>query len=439
VIPNRFANELRNRTELSFNQAFAKDFFPSYPGFEPFKFITSEDSPIQQTVRVKLTQSLNLITPALVEETVAAVHDIFGEDSEWHAIHLKQDILHLVARLTSRVFLGKPLCRNEQWLDVAKNYTVDCVIAAQKMRAVPAIIRPIYYWFIEECNRLRSHVRKARELIAPEIELQKQCAQQSLAAGGKQPPPQNEDAIGWMCSVAQGKDIDYVAGQLSLTLAAVHTTTGALTYALIDLCKNPEAVSPLREEVVAIISKHGWTKSALQKLRLMDSFLKESQRCNPHESTSMHSVAQRAITLSDGTCIPAGARVVVAGAYRDSSVYENPEAFEPFRFLDVDEDHKAHGAGSNSWGYAATSAQHMGFGFGVHACPGRFFAAQEFKVALCHLIIKYDFKTIGGEEPKTISFETSNFVDPSCRVLIRRVEGVSDIGLKGEQIGLEVR
>jgi cytochrome P450 len=439
VIPNRFANELRNRTELSFNQAFAKDFFPSYPGFEPFKFITSEDSPIQQTVRVKLTQSLNLITPALVEETVAAVHDIFGEDSEWHAIHLKQDILHLVARLTSRVFLGKPLCRNEQWLDVAKNYTVDCVIAAQKMRAVPAIIRPIYYWFIEECNRLRSHVRKARELIAPGIELQKKRAQQSLAAGGKQPPPQSEDAIGWMYSVAQGKDIDYVAGQLSLTLAAVHTTTGALTYALIDLCINPEAVSPLREEVVAIISKHGWTKSALQKLRLMDSFLKESQRCNTHESTSMHSVAQRAITLSDGTCIPAGARVVVAGAYRDSSVYENPEAFEPFRFVDVDEDQKAHGTGSNSWGYAATSAQHMGFGFGVHACPGRFFAAQELKVALCHLIMKYDFKTIGGEEPKTISFETSNFADPSCRVSIRRVKGVSDIGLEGEKIGLEVR
>ena len=64
---------------------------------------------------------------------------------------------------------------------------------------------------------------------------------------------------------------------------------------------------------------------------------------------------------------------------------------------------------------------------------------KELKVALCHLIMKYDFKTIGGEEPKTISFETSNFADPSCRVSIRRVKGVSDIGLEGEKIGLEVR
>jgi cytochrome P450 len=426
VIPNRFANELRNRTELSFNQAFAKDFFPSYPGFEPFKFITSDNSPMKQTVRVKLTQSLNLVTPALVEETTAAVHDIFGDNPEWHDTLLKQDILHLVARLSSRVFLGKPLCRNEQWLEIAKNYTVDCIVAAQKMRAVPAIFRPVCYWFTDECTRLRTHVRKARELIAPEVELRKQRAQQALAAGNK--PPQTEDAIGWLYEVAQGRDIDYVAGQLSLTIVAVHTTTAALTHAVIDLCKNPEAVAPLREEVVAVLSEHGWTKGSLQKLRLMDSFLKESQRCNPQESTSMQSVAQRAITLSDGSCIPAGARIVVAGAYQDPSVYENPEAFEPFRFVD---DANAEAGGTNAWGYIATSAKHMGFGFGVHACPGRFFAAQELKVALCHLLLKYDFKMIEGEEPKTFSFETSKFLDPLCRVSIRRIAEVTGMGLDG--------
>ena len=218
-----------------------------------------------------MTQSLNLITPALVEETVAALHDIFGEDPEWHDTLLKKGILHLVARLNSRVFLGQPLCRNEKWLDIAKNYTVDSVAAAQKMRVVPAVLRPIYYWFIDECTRIRAHVRNARELIAPEVAFRKERAQQALAAGKKL--PQTEDTIGWMYEVAHGKDIDYVAGQLSLTLAAVHTTSAALTYALIDLCKNPQAMAPLREEIVGVVSKHGWTKAALQKLRLMDSFL----------------------------------------------------------------------------------------------------------------------------------------------------------------------
>jgi hypothetical protein len=425
VIPNRFANELRNRTELSFNEATAKDFFASYPGFEPYKFIVAEDSPIRQTIRVKLTQSLNSVTPALVEETVAAVHDIFGEDPEWHDAPLKQGILHLVARLNSRVFLGKPLCRNKQWLDIAKNYTVDSVTAAQKMRVVPAALRPIYYWFIDECALIRTHIRNARELIAPEVAFRKERAQQALTAGKKL--PQTEDTIGWMYEVARGKDVDYVAGQLSLTVAAVHTTSAALTFALIDLCKSPQAVAPLREEIVAVISKHGWTKAALQKLRLMDSFLNESQRCHPHECTSMHSCAQRPITLSDGSCIPAGARIVVAGAYQDPSVYKNPESFEPFRFVAE----KPEAGETNPGGYTATSSMHMGFGFGVHACPGRFFAASELKVALCHLLTKYDFRIIEGDEPKVFPFEMSRSVDPSCRISIRRIREDVNNGLDG--------
>jgi cytochrome P450 len=372
-----------------------------------------------------LTQSLNLITPALVEETVAALHDVFGEDPEWHDTLLKKGILHLVARLNSRVFLGQPLCRNEKWLDIAKNYTVDSVAAAQKMRVVPAVLRPIYYWFIDECTRIRAHVRNARELIAPEVAFRKERAQQALAAGKKL--PQTEDTIGWMYEVAHGKDIDYVAGQLSLTLAAVHTTSAALTYALIDLCKNPQAIAPLREEIVGVVSKHGWTKAALQKLRLMDSFLNESQRCHPHECTSMHSCAQRAITLSDGSCIPAGARIVVAGAYQDPSIYKNPESFEPFRFVDE----KPEAGATNPWGYAASSSMHMGFGFGVHACPGRFFAANEIKVALSHLLLKYDFRLIEGDEPKVFPFEMSKSVDPSCRISIRRICENADVGLDG--------
>ena len=39
-----------------------------------------------------------------------------------------------------------------------------------------------------------------------------------------------------------------------------------------------EYVQPMREEVEAIISAEGWTKSAVGKFRKLDSFLRESQR-----------------------------------------------------------------------------------------------------------------------------------------------------------------
>ena len=124
VVPNRFADELKNEAKLDFNEAFAIDFFHDYPGFEAYHESMNGENLIQETVRVKLTQSLGLVTDDLVDETTASIHDIFGEDSQWHSVQVKQGVLDMVARLSSRVFLGKDLCRNEQWLDIAKNYTV---------------------------------------------------------------------------------------------------------------------------------------------------------------------------------------------------------------------------------------------------------------------------------------------------------------------------
>jgi len=128
VVPNRFADELKSHESLNFNEAFAKDFFADYPGFEAHRQGLQDDSLIQEIVRVKLTQSLGLVTDDLVDETTASIHDIFGEDREWHTAPLKENILDMVTRLSSRVFLGKELCRDERWLDIAKNYTVGLCI-----------------------------------------------------------------------------------------------------------------------------------------------------------------------------------------------------------------------------------------------------------------------------------------------------------------------
>lgn len=65
VVPNRFAQELKNHPNLSFNDAHARDSFTSYPGLEPFREILMNDTFIQEVVRKKLTQSLGLITAGM--------------------------------------------------------------------------------------------------------------------------------------------------------------------------------------------------------------------------------------------------------------------------------------------------------------------------------------------------------------------------------------
>lgn len=123
VLPNKYADEIRNRPELDFNEAFRKDFFAHYPGFDGFRASLDNPELIPSTLRTKVTQSLGLVTTHLVDETTLALREFYGDDSMWKSIAIKSRNLDLVARLSSRVFLGKPICHNKEWLQIAKNHT----------------------------------------------------------------------------------------------------------------------------------------------------------------------------------------------------------------------------------------------------------------------------------------------------------------------------
>ncbi|KAI2783258.1 cytochrome P450 [Daldinia loculata] len=422
VLPNRFADELRNHPSLNFNKAFAKDFMVNYPGFEAHRLGLRDESLIQDTVRVKLTQSLNLITDDLVDETAASLHDVFGDNKEWTTRLIRDDMLEVVARLSSRVFLGRELCRNRRWLDISKSYTVDSFLVSRLMRAVPSFLRPIAYVLIPQSRSLRHAVRDARKLINPEVQRRKAVVDAARAAGEK--PPKVADTIGWMYEVAKGRDADYVAGQLSLTMAAIHTTTETTCSALLDICEYPDVAQQLRQEIIEVIGEHGWAKTSLYKLKLMDSFLKEGQRFTPMGATTMHRYVEKDLELSDGTVLPKGARIVVAGNFMDPTIYPEPEKFDAARFLKM----RQQPGQENSWQFVTTSPAHTLFGHGQHACPGRFFASNEVKIALCHLLLKYDWRFIPEEgRPAPRIFEGVNAVDQKSRIQVRRRKAEIDL------------
>lgn len=100
----------------------------------------------------------------------------------------------------------------------------------------------------------------------------------------------------------------------------------------------------------------------------------------------------------------------------DESVYPNAKEFDPYRFLRMRENPErekfAH--------FVSPSVEHMGFGFGRHSCPGRFFAANEVKIALCHILLKYDFKLAEAERPEHERVGVSLSANSRGKILIRR-------------------
>lgn len=143
---------------------------------------------------------------------------------EWHQITLKNELLRIIARLSSKVFLGDELCHDERWLDITINYTLVVFAAAESLRMWPSYLRDIVHWFLPKCRASRAEVAKARAMIEPI--LKKRAAHKArLAAQGKKTTDFN-DAIEWFenAAKAEGSHSDPVIAQLGLSLAAIHTT-----------------------------------------------------------------------------------------------------------------------------------------------------------------------------------------------------------------------
>lgn len=134
------------------------------------------------------------------------------------------------------------------------------------------------------------------------------------------------------------------------------------------------------------------------------------------------------ITLSDGTFIPRNTMLLVYSSkqMRDPELYKNPEEFQADRFYDM---RKVAGK-ENQAQFVTTSPEHMGFSHGQHSCPGRFFAANETKILLCHLLLKYDIRVTEGSPRDSVAFGFALIPNPAARLDIRRrKEEIDLVGL----------
>ena len=276
ILPSHFADELSSNPSLSLVDAFKADYSVCYPNFKDHHIGFSDDTVFPEIVRIKLTRSLPVLQPVLIEEATDSIRTMFGEDREWQNHNVRGDSLHIIARLTARILLGSDVGRNEEWLEIARNYTTYMIIGSRQMRLVPTFSRPLIYWLLPSCMALRRIVRKSGTLILPEVRRRHKEIEDIMRAGGK--PTETADGISWMIETARGKPIDYVTGQLTLSIAATHETTELMTHCIVQFCDTPEVVQPLRDEVIEVLSQNGWGKTSMYKMKLMDSFLKEVQR-----------------------------------------------------------------------------------------------------------------------------------------------------------------
>ncbi|KAL0064832.1 hypothetical protein AAF712_008229 [Marasmius tenuissimus] len=256
----------------------------------------------------------------------------------------------------------------------------------------PEILHPVAgRIFTKRHNSLRRAVRHLAPIVSERLEMERQYGP------GVEWPGKPNDLVSWLldeCAVngqdwQKGSIEDLAMRVLGVNFVAVHTTSTAITTSLHRLAANPHVTDSLREEINhgVLEEESGWSKTAVVKMYyLLDSFLKESTRMGMIGPFGVSRVALKDFKFSDGTAIPAGTKVAMAAhnIHHTDDHYPSPDSFQASRFSDKGDTLKNHMA-TPTWGW-------LTLGAGKHACSGRFFAVNELKILLSHIVLNYDVK-----------------------------------------------
>ncbi|KAL8665789.1 MAG: hypothetical protein Q9202_001911 [Teloschistes flavicans] len=374
-------------------------------------------------IQSKVTPNLGSLSEPMQEELMFAIENDFPACDDWVPIRPYHLVLHLVSRISARVFVGLPLCRSPKWLETSTQFTENVFVTVVFLRLFPTWLHGFLSLLLPSTWRGSAYIRSAKKLLIPEIKRRRALWQST--------PPQNpekvdlltENLLSWMMQSAEGPETDpaHLAHlEIVISLASIHTSQMNVVHVLYDLASHPEYVEPLRGEIRDTSNEDGgWQKSSFSKLRKLDSFIKESQRFNPPSMLSYHRVMAQDHTLRDGTVLSKGTHLAMAvsAIQNDPAVTPSPELFDGLRYYKM---RQQPGEG-HLHQFATTEPTMLNFGHGKNACPGRFFASLEIKTILVKLIMDYDFKFVNGMgRPANLKAHEFIFPNPEGQMMVRK-------------------
>ncbi|GME45485.1 Cytochrome P450 [Neofusicoccum parvum] len=384
-----------------------------------------------------LTPSLRRLTPQITAAVDSAVRAALApktprtdSTTETARLNVTTALLRIVAAVTAFISLGPDLSQDPRFLDVYADYASAVLEATTAATRVPLWARWAVAPWVGAVRRLARRRREAHEVLRGVVEGRRR---RWVDGDGEKP----DDLLQWTMDKADGfgvwEDSGVVRAHLGVVFAAVHTTTLSATNALYSLAALPDFLPELRSEITDALARHdgAMTFAALQDMKKLDSFLKESMRLHPTQMAMMQRKVLQPFALSSGTTIPAGVVVEVPSiaVSLDPAVFADPLRFDPLRF------HRLRAADPASGHlFASVSDVSLGFGYGRHACPGRFFAANEIKMVVARVVAGWDVAMpVGAGEAagereegwaRWRNVEVGNFCfpDPTRELLFRKVE-----------------
>ncbi|KAI0124122.1 cytochrome P450 [Xylariales sp. AK1849] len=327
-------------------------------------------------------------------------------------------LLPLVSRLMARVLLGPELWDNDEWHTVVTAYFQAGFAASARVRdTYHPWLRWTSRYLDKDVKAIYAARRKGQAILKPVIEARIADSRNSASGQGHG----FNDGVRWLVDLylADFKRVNadqIMQDEAFLVAASVHSIALTTLSVLLDFVDRPDVLADVRYEISQVYAEHGgWTRQSLAALRLLDSFMKESQRLNNFQYNTMQRMALVDYTFKDGLRIPAGTSIVIPSRLvgRDPEIHADAAQFDAQRWKRLREQGDA-----TKFHFASLQDDMLPWGSGPHACPGRFLAQEIIKLIFIHLVTKYDIKYPEGVESRPPDLSQHANSNPNIMALL---------------------
>ncbi|KAI1775357.1 ent-kaurene oxidase [Hypoxylon cercidicola] len=378
----------------------------------------SENNFQMNLIRNQLTRNLDILTPPIAQELEEGLKREWGlSTTEWKYVDIWTSAMRIIGGAANSAFCGEPMCRNMDFLQRIQDHSMFLFLGSILISSTPGPLRFITGYAVGWACYFQ--LQRVSKLCLPFVkERLDNTAMLKEDPGYSWVPP--KDGLQWIIeecyatgNPAQLKPERVLHRLVFINDISLHSTSYTTQNVILDLCRaEPSWIAALREESARVLKEAGgkWTRQAVTKLTLIDSTIRESMRLTPFNSVGLPRtvIDPHGIMVENGKSsfnVPYGTTITipVEPIHNDDAIYPDAKTFKPFRFAqpgaayDVLDKLGAEPVQETQNGdqpkpktSATVDDAFLGFGFGKHACPGRFFALNEIKIFVAIMVLHYD-------------------------------------------------
>ncbi|KAH6765079.1 hypothetical protein C2S52_014110 [Perilla frutescens var. hirtella] len=174
---------------------------------------------------------------------------------------------------------------------------------------------------------------------------------------------------------------------MEILIGATDSTTITTVWMVVELMRNQEMLSRVRQEIAQTVEGDELSESLLSKCHYFQACIKETLRLHVPAPLLVPHRAIESCKLSNYV-IPKDSMVLVNAwaIARDPMYWEDATSFKPERFLD------------SNIGYRGTNYEYLPFGTGLRMCPGSTVAFKNIQMLVGSLLHYFNWSLPNGED-----------------------------------------